>query len=111
MDPILNYLRYDTVPTDQKEVRKLIYEGDNYTFIYDMLYKGGFNFPYLRCLQPEEGWRTLQDLHSGECSNHIKSLLLCIRVLCLGYYWPTMKDDAKDLVQRYSQCQKHTLIP
>ena len=27
------------------------------------------------------------------------------------YYWPTMKQDAKNYVKRYDQCQRYALIP
>ena len=110
MDPILKYLKEGVLPEDKKEAKSLMFRAANYTIINDMLYKRGFTFPYLRCLVPEEGTRVLEELHEGECSNHIKSQSLYIKALRLGYYWPTMKADAKALVQRCERCQKHARI-
>ena len=110
MDPILKYLKEGVLPEDKKEAKSLMFRAANYTIINDMLYKRGFTFPYLRCLVPEEGTRVLEELHEGKCSNHIKSQSLYIKALRLRYYWPTMKADAKALVQRYERCQKHARI-
>ena len=110
MDPIRRYLKEGVLPEDKKEVKSLMFRAANYTIINDMLYKRGFTFPYLRCLVPEEGTRVLEELHEGECSNHIKLQSLSIKALELGYYWPTMKADATALVQRCEGCQKHARI-
>ena len=73
MDLILNYLRDGSLPSDRKEARSIIYKAANYTIIDGVLYKQGFSFPLLRCLRLEEGLRVLEDLHMGECSNHVKA--------------------------------------
>ena len=81
MDPILKYLKEGVLPEDRKEAKSLKFRVMNYTIINDMLYKRGFTFPYLRCLVPEEDTRVLEELHEGECSNHIKSQSLYIKAL------------------------------
>ena len=86
MDPILNYLRDGSLPPDRKEARSIIYKAVNYTIIDGVLYKRGFSFSLLRCLRPEEGLRVLEDLHTSECSNHVKSLSLYIQVTRVGYF-------------------------
>ena len=86
MNPILNYLRDGSLPPDIKEVRSIIYKATNYTIIDGVLYKRGFSFPLLGCLHREEGLRVLEDLHMGECSNHIKAQSLYIRVTRVGYF-------------------------
>ena len=98
MDPILKYLKEGVLPENKREAKSLMFRAANYTIINDMLCKRGFTFPYLRCLVPEEGTWVLEELHEGKCSNHIKSQSLYIKALRLGYYWPTMKADAKALV-------------
>ena len=76
----------------------------NYTLIDDILYKRGFSFPYLHCLQTVEDIQVLEELHAGECSNHIQAQFLYIKALCLGYYWPTMRADSKFIMQTYERC-------
>ena len=78
MDPILNYLRDGSLPLDRKEARSIIYKAANYSIIDGVLYKRGFSFPLLRCLCPEDELRVLEDLHVGECSNHVKAQSLYI---------------------------------
>ena len=95
MTPFLDYLKDGVLPTDKKEAKSLMFRAANYTLIDDILYKQGFSFPYLRCLRVEEGIRVLEELHAGECSNHIQAQSLYIKVLCLGYYWPTMRTNSK----------------
>lgn len=75
-----------------------------------MLYKRWFSLPYLRCLKPEEGHHVLEEPYAGEYSKHIKVHSLYIKALRLGYFWPTMKSDAKSLVRKYERCQKNAHI-
>ena len=86
MTPFLDYLRHGILPTDRKEAKSLMYKVANFILLDGVLYKRGFSFPYLRCLLPEEGIRVLEDLHAGECSNHIQEQSLYIKFLWLGYY-------------------------
>ena len=99
MDLILNYLRDGSLPSDRKEAKSIIYKASNYTIINGVLYKWGFSFPLLRCLHLEEGLKVLEDLYVGECSNHIKAQSLYIQVTRAGYFWLTMRADAKNFVQ------------
>ena len=69
--------------------------------------KRGFSFPYLRCLQLEEGIWVLKELHVEEYSNDIQAQSLCIKALQLGYYWPTMRVDSKKTsteMRKMSKC-------
>ena len=71
MTPFLDYLNHGILPADWKEAKSLMFRAANFILIDRVLYKRGFSFPYLRCLLPEEGIRALEDLHAGDCSNHI----------------------------------------
>ena len=104
MDPILAYLGDGVLPADKKEARRILYRATSYTMVDGALYKRGLSLPLLQCLRPEEGKRVLEELHAGVCSNHIKSQALHIRALRLGYYRPTLKGDAKELVQWCHKC-------
>ena len=111
MTPFLDYLKDDVLPTDKKEAKSLMFGAANYTLIDGVLYKRGFSFPYLRCLRVGEGIRVLEELHAGECSNHIQAQNLYVKALRLGYYWPTMRADSKYIMQTCDRCQKYTYIP
>ena len=72
MTPLLDYLRHGILSTDRKEAKSLMFRVANFILIDGVLYKRGFSFPYLRCLLPKERIRVLEDLHAGQCSNHIQ---------------------------------------
>ena len=104
MDPILAYLRDGVLPVDKKEARRILYQAANYTMVNGTLYTRGLSLPLLRYLRLEEGKKVLEELYAGVCSNHIKSYALHIHALRLSYYCPTLKGDAKELVQRCYKC-------
>ncbi|XP_056857801.1 uncharacterized protein LOC130507113 [Raphanus sativus] len=70
MTPIINYLRYDTLPEDRDESRKIRRQAARYCFSKGKLYWRSFSGPYLRCLTPREAARILEELHEGECGSH-----------------------------------------
>ncbi|XP_021863719.1 uncharacterized protein [Spinacia oleracea] len=70
------------------------------------LYKKAFSRPLLHCVTPEKGHEVLEDLHQGLCSSHIRGRALAEKALRTGYYWPTLKEDALDLVKRCDKCQR-----
>ncbi|KAL0446414.1 UNVERIFIED_CONTAM: hypothetical protein Slati_1769300, partial [Sesamum latifolium] len=65
--------------------------------IGDTLYKRSFTHPLLRCLSREEGLHVLKEIYSGCYGAHMRVLALANKALRAGYFWPTMKQDAKQL--------------
>ncbi|KAL0431963.1 UNVERIFIED_CONTAM: Transposon Ty3-G Gag-Pol polyprotein [Sesamum radiatum] len=61
------------------------------------LYKRSYTHPPLRCLSTEKGVHVLQEIHSGCCGAHTGTWTLANKTLRAGYFWPTMKQDAKHL--------------
>jgi hypothetical protein len=62
--------------------------------------------PVLRCISKTESQEILQDVHAGSCRGHIGARALAAKVLCQGFYWSAMIDDAAELVKTYEACQK-----
>ncbi|XP_056864067.1 uncharacterized protein LOC130511206 [Raphanus sativus] len=110
MTPITNYLRYDTLPEDRDESRKIRRQAARYCFSEGKLYRRSFSGPYLRCLTPREAARILEELHEGECGSHSSGRSLVLRARRAGYYWPTMARDSLKQAKLCSQCQKHAPI-
>ncbi|XP_056864055.1 uncharacterized protein LOC130511195 [Raphanus sativus] len=65
MTPIISYLRYETLPADQDESRKIRRQAARF-FSEGKLYRRSFSGPYLRCLTPREAARIL----SGRSLKH-----------------------------------------
>lgn len=51
--------------------------------------------------------QVLQDIHEGTCGNHFGGRSLSNRVLMIGYYWSTMKQDPIRYVKKCDSCQRH----
>ncbi|XP_012836309.1 PREDICTED: uncharacterized protein LOC105956941 [Erythranthe guttata] len=50
--PIINYLKNGELPTDITQARKLKTRAGCFVVVGEELYKRGFSFPYLKCLDP-----------------------------------------------------------
>ncbi|XP_057958466.1 uncharacterized protein LOC131151231 [Malania oleifera] len=72
------------------------------------LYRRSLTLPYLRCLSKDEGEYILREIHDGVCGNHLASRALAYKAMRQGFYWPTMKKDAVELVKKCDRCQRWT---
>ena len=110
MTPILDYLLNSTLPEDKYESRKLKIKAARFTIYNNRLYKRSFSGPLLRCLSPKEAKYVMIELHEGECGNHSGSRSLCNKILTIGYYWPTMRMDTYEFINKCDKCQRFAQI-
>ena len=40
----------------------------------------------------------MSELHEGICGSHVGGRALVLKVICVGYYWLTMKEDCGSYV-------------
>ncbi|XP_074377813.1 uncharacterized protein LOC141719323 [Apium graveolens] len=106
MTSILAYIHKGTLPEDKFKVQRLYYQAARYVVYDEVLYKRGFNQPLLRCVDEKKGNYILREVHEGICGNHSGGNSLVMKVLCQGYYWPTMKEDAANFIRAYDRCQR-----
>ncbi|GAU41112.1 hypothetical protein TSUD_398080 [Trifolium subterraneum] len=85
MAPVYNFLKSNILPADAK----------------------GFLIPLLKCVEETRVEFILQEIHEGINGQHIGGQSLARKALRAGYYWPTMKNDAKDHVLKCDKCQRH----
>ncbi|GKC33645.1 reverse transcriptase domain-containing protein [Tanacetum coccineum] len=83
MTPIIEYLKEVTLPNDKKEASKLRIKAKQYELLEGILY---------RCM------------HAGPRS-------VLAKAMRLGYYWPTMHHDARDMIRICNDCQIHRPVP
>ncbi|XP_022891770.1 uncharacterized protein LOC111406613 [Olea europaea var. sylvestris] len=107
MNPIIKYLAKNKVPEDPLVVRRLRARAASFTIIDRQLYKRGFTMPYLKCICPTEAKEVLFEVHAGTCDNCQGTTSFAFKILRQGNYWPTMKEDAKELVRKCDTCQRH----
>ena len=71
MDPILKFLKSDTLPEEKMEAEKIRRKAPRFWLFEDKkLYKRSFSGPYLLCIHPEMSESLLEELHEGICGSH-----------------------------------------
>jgi hypothetical protein len=106
MTPIISYLQRGTLPDNRHEARRLKVRASRFLMLQGTLYKRGFSLPYLRCLAPDEASYVMREIHEGICGDHSGARALKRKIVRAGYYWPSMKADACQFVQRCDKCQR-----
>nr|XP_009386626.1 PREDICTED: uncharacterized protein LOC103973709 [Musa acuminata subsp. malaccensis] len=104
---MLRFKRDGALPDNETTARRLRRTQAWYVEEEGRLYKRSFSRPLLRCLEPNEARTILSDMHEGACGVHIGERALAHKILRQGYYWPTMRQDAKAFVWRCGSCQEH----
>uniref|UniRef100_A0A2N9FUJ3 Integrase catalytic domain-containing protein n=1 Tax=Fagus sylvatica TaxID=28930 RepID=A0A2N9FUJ3_FAGSY len=95
-----------TLPDNRHEARRLKVRASRFLMLQGTLYKRGFSLPYLRCLAPDEANYVMREIHEGVCGDHSGARALQRKIVRAGYYWPSMKADAYQFVQRCDKCQR-----
>ena len=106
MTPIISFLYDKHLPQDVEEARKVRKRAVRFTILNDTLYKRGFSMPYLKCVNEEEAKYILEEIHERICGDHAGPTSLVSKVIRIGYFWPTMQVDAKELVKKCNKCQR-----
>ena len=97
----------DTIINERKKIKK---QARRYCIYLDKLYRRSFFGPYLRCVTPREATRILVELHEGDCGSQSSGRSLVLRARRVGYYWPTMAEDANKQSKHCDQCQRHAPV-
>ncbi|XP_075659035.1 uncharacterized protein LOC142628888 [Castanea sativa] len=84
--PIVSYVKYERLPEDKAEARKLRVRVVKFDLMDEVLYKKGFSQPYLRCLTPDESHYILRDVHEGAYGNYLGARSLVHKIVRAGYY-------------------------
>ena len=108
MDRFIEYLTDGVVPNSPPEGRRFKWKAFQFTLVNNRLYKKSFLLPLLKCMWLDEADYILQKIHEGICENHLRARTLTRKALRQEYYWPTMREDAMDLVQKYDCYQFFT---
>ncbi|RDX96318.1 Gypsy retrotransposon integrase-like protein 1, partial [Mucuna pruriens] len=104
--PFIEYLKEDQLPNDPDEARRVAKETPKYTLVGQQLYRRGFAFPLLRCLEGDEAAYVIKEVHEGVCETHIGGRALASKIARAGYYWPTLRHDCMEYVKKYDKCQR-----
>jgi hypothetical protein len=104
-EPIIRYIRNEEEPDDKNTVERIARQSAHYTLIGETLYRRGASGVLMKCILSATGKQLLEEVHAGQCGVHAASRTLVGKVFRSGFYWPTTKSDAAELVQRCEACQ------
>ncbi|GKC43628.1 reverse transcriptase domain-containing protein [Tanacetum coccineum] len=111
MTPIFKYLSDRTLPAKGKKARAVKRKSWRFSIINGILYKKSFLGPWLRCVGPLQANYVLREIHEGSCNMHAGTRSVVAKALRIGYYWPTMHEDARKLIQACQDCQVYKPVP
>ncbi|GKB71705.1 reverse transcriptase domain-containing protein [Tanacetum coccineum] len=111
MTSIMEYLKNGTLPDDRKEASKLRIKARQYKLLEGVLYRRSFLKPWLRCVGPLQVDYVIREIHEGSCSMHAGPRSVVAKAMRLGYYWPTMHRDARNMLRTCNDCQIHRPMP
>ncbi|KAL5559112.1 hypothetical protein UlMin_035323 [Ulmus minor] len=103
--PYIDYLTKGLVPDDKTEEVKIKRHAVKYVMKEDSLYRKAYSGDVLRCINGQEVEEVLREIHEGDCGEHQGGRRLYEEILRLGYFWPTMENDAMDYARRCKSCQ------
>ena len=101
------YLQTQTFQPDtsRSEQRCIRYQAKDYLIVGDTLYRRGVDTILRRCLTHEEAEKVLNDFHAGDCGGHLSGYAIAQKILCAGYFWPTIFCDCILAVISCHACQ------
>jgi hypothetical protein len=105
MSQIRSYLENRLVADDDVEIEHIARKSRMYHLIDGVLYRQGANGMMMRCISKGEGIQLLRDIHSGVCDAHSSWRSIVGKAFRHGFYWPTAKDDAMEIVAKCRDCQ------
>jgi ribonuclease HI len=102
---IIKYIKNEEEPDDKNTTERIARQSAHYTLIGETLYRRGASGVLMKCILSATGKQLLDEVHAGQCGVHVASRTLVGKVFRSGFYWPTAKSDATELVQRCEACQ------
>jgi hypothetical protein len=96
--PIIRYIKNEKVSDDKNAAERIARQSARYTLIGETLYRRGASGVFMKCIPSATGKQLLDEVHAGQCGIHAASRTLVGKVFRSGFYWPTAKSDAAELV-------------
>ncbi|XP_050217628.1 uncharacterized protein LOC126668479 [Mercurialis annua] len=68
------------------------------------------NPPLEKCVSVENGRLFLKEIHEGICGGHEGDNTIARKTMLQDYYWPTIKEDAKELMKNVINVKDMTTL-
>ncbi|GJS70030.1 reverse transcriptase domain-containing protein [Tanacetum coccineum] len=111
MTPIHDYITGGILPAEADRARAVKHKAQPYSVVNGILYKKSFLGPWLRCVGPLQANYVLREIHEGSYSMHADTRSVVSKALQIGYYWPTIHKDARELIWACKDCHVNRPIP
>ncbi|GJX21166.1 reverse transcriptase domain-containing protein, partial [Tanacetum coccineum] len=111
MTPIRNYIEKGMLPEDPVNARTLMEKIGNYTMEDRVLYRKSYLVLLMRCVGPLQANYVIREVHMGLCGMHDGPRHVVAKAMNLGYWWPSMHRDARELIRACDDCQAHASVP
>ncbi|GJX96946.1 reverse transcriptase domain-containing protein [Tanacetum coccineum] len=120
MTPIIKCLEEGIWPTEENEARTLRMKIGQYVVEDGVLFKKSYRSPMLRCVGPLQANYIIREVHEGACGMHASARSVAAKIMRRGYYWLTMYEDTKEIVDRcdharftlqFPSCQRYDSHP
>ena len=106
----VQYINTRELPNKRDKAHNIQIQSSRFSLVNGQLFKRSLDGPYLKCLTTEQGQYVLAELHEGICDNHPGGRTLARKAHTQEYYWPTMRSDATDYVQKCDRCQRQAPV-
>ncbi|XP_068498264.1 uncharacterized protein [Phaseolus vulgaris] len=90
LTPYRRYLVDGLLPSKPTEAKIIKRNIGQYTLIDGHLFRDGYTHPLLTCVSGYQCTQIMFELHKGICGSHIDGRALSLKLIRVGYYWPTM---------------------
>ncbi|RDY02386.1 Tf2-6, partial [Mucuna pruriens] len=100
MTLLIQFLQDGRISENDEEGRRVAKEAARYSLVGQQLYRRGFPFPILKCLNKDEAKYVMREVHEGVCGTYIGGRALASKIARAGYYWPTLKGDCMNYVKK-----------
>nr|GEY11163.1 reverse transcriptase domain-containing protein [Tanacetum cinerariifolium] len=101
---------HETLGMSSQQKKKFFKDVKHYFWDDPYLYKIYANQVIRRCVHGQESIDILTACHNGPTGGHLGANLTAKKVFDSGFYWPTIYQDAHDLVTRCDTCQRQGKI-
>ena len=103
---IVEFLSIQTFPSslDWNERRKIQVNNTNFALIANKLYQRGIDGIFRRCVDYTEILAILEACQDSACEGHFSGRFTRQKILCVGYYWPTLFADVAAHTKKCDAC-------
>ncbi|GJT09140.1 reverse transcriptase domain-containing protein [Tanacetum coccineum] len=104
MTLIIKCLEEEVWPTNENEAKTLRMKISQYTTEEGVLFKKSYLSLMLRCVGPLQANYIIREVHKGACGMHAGARSVVAKNNEAVYYWPTMHQDTKEVVDKCDSC-------